>query len=163
MLANEAQIDSSQQGLYVWYNNALAYPTYGPLIPSQLKQQLTLAGVPGMQSLAIAQGLRYYKSRVKLMPGAHAKGLIRIAGIHKQQGRFPNAEEAAEISIDLDFSNNYSLLLDPDSGKIFISFQAGDAKRIELTPRVKVNKIDWLCKTNLKRSVLPNDTQQSLN
>ena len=97
------------------------------------------------------------------MPGAHAKGLIRIGGIHKQQGRFPNAEEAAEISIDLDFSNNYSLLLEPDSGKIFISFQAGDAKRIELTPRVKVNKIDWLCKTNLKRSVLPNDTQQSLN
>jgi Tfp pilus assembly major pilin PilA len=77
MLANEAQMDSSQQGLYVWYNNELAYPTYEQMIPSHSKQQLVMAGVPDMKSLALGWGVSNEKGRLKLMLEAPTKGLIR--------------------------------------------------------------------------------------
>ncbi|MEH6444652.1 MAG: pilin [Oceanospirillaceae bacterium] len=67
MLANEAQMDSSQQGLYVWYNNAATYPLYKAMIPKKSQQQMSMFGVPDMQSLALAWGVRNEKGRLKFM------------------------------------------------------------------------------------------------
>lgn len=77
MLANEAQVESSHQGLYLWYNNEITYPMYQSMIPPQIQKQMQLFGVPDMKSLALSWGVRNEKGRIKLLLEAPTTGMIR--------------------------------------------------------------------------------------
>jgi len=77
MLANEAKMESSKQGLYVWLNNEVAYPLAQAMAPAQVKQQLQLFGVQDMESLALSWGVTNQKGRIKLLLEAPHKGLLR--------------------------------------------------------------------------------------
>lgn len=77
MLANEQLTDSSQQGLYLWYNNQKTYPMYQAMIPQHIQQQLQMFGVPDMQSLSLSWGVRNDKGRIKLMLEAPTSGMVR--------------------------------------------------------------------------------------
>jgi Tfp pilus assembly major pilin PilA len=77
MLANEAQLESSHQGLYLWYNNEKTYPMYKAMIPPNVQQQMNMFGVPDMKSLALSWGVRNEKGRIKLLLEAPTTGMIR--------------------------------------------------------------------------------------
>ncbi len=77
MLANEQQMDSSKQGLYIWFNNQAAFPLYQGMTPKPMLQQMQLFGVPDMKSLALSWGVRDNKGRIKLQLEAANSGLIR--------------------------------------------------------------------------------------
>ncbi|NQZ32835.1 MAG: pilin [Oceanospirillaceae bacterium] len=77
MLANEQQMDSSKQGLYVWMNNTLAYPMYKMMLPSQNMAALQMLSVEEIKSVAISAGVRDQKGRLKLQIEAPTTGVIR--------------------------------------------------------------------------------------
>lgn len=77
MLANEAKLESSHQGLYLWYNNEKTYPLYQAMIPPKMQQQMKMFGVPDMKSLALSWGVRDEKGRIKLSLEAPTTGMIR--------------------------------------------------------------------------------------
>ncbi|EPJ56074.1 MAG: hypothetical protein OFPI_01100 [Osedax symbiont Rs2] len=77
MLANEQQMDSSKQGLYLWFNNQAAFPLYQGMTPKPILQQMQMFGVADMKSLALSWGVRDNKGRIKLQLEAENSGLIR--------------------------------------------------------------------------------------
>ncbi|MCJ8297882.1 MAG: pilin [Pseudomonadales bacterium] len=77
MLANELQMDSSKQGLYLWFNNEAAFPIYQGMTPEPIMRQMQIYGVPQMKSLALSWGVRDNKGRIKLQLEAENSGLIR--------------------------------------------------------------------------------------
>jgi len=77
MLANEQQLDSSQQGLYVWLNNTLAFPLYEPMLRSQNQPALQMLSIDEIKSIALSAGVRDQKGRVKLQIEAPTTGMLR--------------------------------------------------------------------------------------
>jgi len=77
MLANEQQMDSSQQGLYLWLNNTLAYPWYQSMLRSQNHAALQMLSLEEIKSVAISAGVRDQKGRLKLQIEAPTTGVIR--------------------------------------------------------------------------------------
>lgn len=77
MLANEQQLDSSGQGLYLWLNNTLAYPLYQGMLRSFNLSALQVLSLKEIKSIAISAGVRDHKGRVKLQIEAPTTGLIR--------------------------------------------------------------------------------------
>ena len=77
MLANEQQMDSSNQGLYLWFNNEAAFPLYQGMTPKPILQKMQLFGVADMKSLALSWGVRDKKGRIKLQLEAANSGLLR--------------------------------------------------------------------------------------
>jgi len=77
MLLNEKQMDDSQQGLYLWFNNQQAAAVYNPMLPQDIAFQMAAMGVPHMKSLAASWGVSNGKGRLKVQLDAPHKGMIR--------------------------------------------------------------------------------------
>jgi Tfp pilus assembly protein PilE len=137
MLANEAKMDSSKQGLYVWLNNEVAYPLAQAMAPGHIKQQLKMLGVQDMKSLALSWGVTNQKGRIKLLLEAPHKGLVReLLPINSNTldiatAGEPNFSALIALPSAVDFSSIESkiLALSPNSEK-YLQAKAGFAEKM---------------------------------
>jgi Tfp pilus assembly protein PilE len=137
MLANEAKMESSKQGLYVWLNNEAAYPLAQAMAPAHIKQQLKVLGVQDMKSLALSWGVTNQKGRIKLLLEAPHKGLVReLLPINSNAldiatAGEPNFSALIALPSAEDFSSIESkiLALSPNSEK-YLQAKAGFAEKM---------------------------------
>jgi hypothetical protein len=77
MLSNEKQMDSSLQGLYVWFNNQKARPLYEMMLPTESLELLSSLGLLEVESVALSLGVLNEKGRLKLQLNTPADGKLR--------------------------------------------------------------------------------------
>jgi hypothetical protein len=77
MLLNEKQMDSSLQGLYVWFNNQKARPLYEMMLPTEPIEQLASLGLLEVETVALSLGVLNEKGRLKLQLNTPADGKLR--------------------------------------------------------------------------------------
>ena len=77
MLSNEAQMDDSHRGLYLWLDNQTAAPMYAPILQSNAAMSAAALGVSQMQSLSASWGVSNGKGRLKFEMVSPSHSMIR--------------------------------------------------------------------------------------
>ncbi|MGB1236834.1 MAG: pilin [Pseudomonadales bacterium] len=82
-----------------------------------------------------------------------------VEDFYRENGRFPNAEEAAQINTTIVPSNGFSVAVAADSGKIVTTFEGKNykvsGKTLTYTPEVTIDSLQWNCTSTLRRSMRP--------
>ena len=102
-----------------------------------------------------------YTIRAKVSEGLNLSGGTKAAtsSHYQSTGRFPNAAEALEIS-SLDYPGKYtqSIVVEPDTGLIIITFDAEEVPsggQILLEPSVEDGYIEWQCSSTIADKHIP--------
>lgn len=94
MLVNEQQMDSSTEGLYVWFNHQLAQPIYQNFLPPAIGQQLAQLGVNEIKSAAVSWAVHNAKGRFKIqLDIPHSEGLRDLLPRYNHQLTLATAGE----------------------------------------------------------------------
>lgn len=126
---------------------------------------MAVAAVGVMSAVAIP-AYQDYTFRVKCSEGVLAAKTLTLGleNFKRDHSRFPSAAEIDDLSLNKQ-SANYALSVEPDTGKIIVSFHSftpgGSAKSLIMTPSDDEGTTDWACHSDIEDKHLPQDCRSS--
>lgn len=121
------------------------------------------AGVAAVGILAAVAIPAYqdYTVRAKVLQGVNATAALRayLEDFAQGNGRFPGEQELAELDLSEFETENFSLAINPDDGRIvveyYLSALAAEGNVLVFSPRAEADQLHWDCESDMASKYLP--------